>query len=72
MCPAKMHAAEVDTDASLVRRLLAAQFPEWSDLPIERIRSGGTDNAICRSPLRSQAYLLTRAAPPTGRGARRA
>ncbi len=43
-----MHAAEVDTDASLVRRLLAAQFPHWADLPIERVRSGGTDNAIYR------------------------
>jgi aminoglycoside phosphotransferase (APT) family kinase protein len=43
-----MHAAEFDTDASLVRCLLAAQFPEWSDLFIERVRSGGTDNAIYR------------------------
>jgi aminoglycoside phosphotransferase (APT) family kinase protein len=43
-----MHATEIDTDASLVRRLLAAQFPHWADLPIERVRSGGTDNAIYR------------------------
>src|SRR5260370_12175415 len=48
MCGLKMHAAEVDTDASLVRRLLAAQFPDWADLPLERVRSGGTDNAIYR------------------------
>ena len=48
MCASKMHAAEIDTDASLVRRLLAAQFPHWADLFIERIRSGGTDNAIYR------------------------
>ena len=27
MCAVKMHAAEIDTDASLVHRLLAAQFP---------------------------------------------
>lgn len=44
----KMHADEVDTDASLVRRLLAAQFPHWADLPIEPVRSAGTDNAIYR------------------------
>ena len=44
----RMHADEVDTDAPLVRRLLAAQFPQWADLPIEPVRSAGTDNAIYR------------------------
>jgi aminoglycoside phosphotransferase (APT) family kinase protein len=44
----KMHADEVDTDASLVRRLLAAQFPHWADLPIEPVPSPGTDNALHR------------------------
>jgi aminoglycoside phosphotransferase (APT) family kinase protein len=44
----KMHADEVDTDVSLVRRLLAAQFPQWADLPIEPVDSAGTDNAIYR------------------------
>ena len=48
MCAVKMHADEVDTDASLVRRLLAAQFPQWADLPIEPVPSAGTDNAIYR------------------------
>ncbi len=43
-----MHADEVDTDTSLVRRLVAAQFPEWADLPIEPVPSGGTDNALYR------------------------
>jgi aminoglycoside phosphotransferase (APT) family kinase protein len=43
-----MHDDEVATDASLVRGLLAAQFPEWADLPIERVASDGTDNAIYR------------------------
>lgn len=43
-----MHADEVATDASLVRRLLAAQFPDWADLPIDRVPSAGTDNAIYR------------------------
>lgn len=43
-----MHADELATDASLVRRLLAAQFPQWVDLPIEPVRSAGTDNALYR------------------------
>ena len=42
----KMHHDEVDTDVSLVGRLLAAQFPQWADLPIEPVRSAGTDNAL--------------------------
>jgi aminoglycoside phosphotransferase (APT) family kinase protein len=44
----KMHADEVDTDVSLVRRLLLAQFPHWADLPIEPLPSAGTVNAIYR------------------------
>jgi aminoglycoside phosphotransferase (APT) family kinase protein len=48
MAAVKMHADEVHTDAHLVRRLLAAQFPEWAALPIERVPSDGTDNALYR------------------------
>jgi aminoglycoside phosphotransferase (APT) family kinase protein len=44
----KMHADEVDTDAALVGRLLAEQFPHWADLPIEPVRPFGTDNALYR------------------------
>ena len=43
-----MHADEVGTDPALVRRLLAAQFPQWADLPIEPVDSAGTDNAMYR------------------------
>lgn len=43
-----MHADEVSTDASLVGRLLAAQFPKWADLPIRPVNSTGTDNALYR------------------------
>jgi aminoglycoside phosphotransferase (APT) family kinase protein len=43
-----MHDDEVDTDADLVRRLLASQHPQWGELPIERVSSAGTDNAIYR------------------------
>lgn len=44
----KMHADEVDTDAALVRRLLAAQLPRWADLPVAPVPSAGTDNALYR------------------------
>ena len=43
-----MHDDEVDTDVDLARRLLASQHPQWADLPIERVPSAGTDNAIYR------------------------
>ena len=44
----RMHPDEVRTDVALVRRLLAAQFPEWAGLPVEPVEPGGTDNAIYR------------------------
>jgi len=31
----KMHADEVDADATLVTRLIAAQFPQWAGPRIE-------------------------------------
>ena len=43
-----MHDDEVHTDVPLVRRLLAAQFPEWAALPVEPVPSAGTDNALYR------------------------
>ena len=43
-----MHADEVHTDAALVRRLLAEQFPHWAGLPIEAVASYGTDHDIYR------------------------
>lgn len=48
MCAGKMHADEVDIDASLVARLLAAQFPKCADLPLTSVQSAGTDNAMFR------------------------
>ncbi|MER6994410.1 aminoglycoside phosphotransferase family protein [Streptomyces sp. NPDC000410] len=48
MATGKMHADEVDTDVSLVRRLLAGQFPQWAGLPIEAVDSAGTVNAVYR------------------------
>ena len=48
MSAGKMHVDEVDIDVSLVVRLLATQFPQWADLPIEPVPSAGTDNALYR------------------------
>lgn len=43
-----MHADEVPIDASLVKQLLKTQFPHWADLPIQAVKSAGTDNALYR------------------------
>ncbi|MCX5521748.1 aminoglycoside phosphotransferase family protein [Streptomyces bobili] len=48
MCALKMRPDEVDVDSALVRRLVAAQFPEWASLPAERLTSSGTENAMFR------------------------
>ena len=48
MAATKMHDDEVATDATLVRRLLATQFPQWAELPINPVSSAGTDNALYR------------------------
>ena len=43
-----MHPNEIKTDAALVRRLLAGQFPQWADLRIAPVASYGTDHDIYR------------------------
>ncbi|WP_407566659.1 aminoglycoside phosphotransferase family protein [Streptomyces sp. 184] len=43
-----MHADEAEIRPGLVRRLIAAQFPRWAGLPVERVASGGTVNAVFR------------------------
>ena len=43
-----MAGAGVQIDVSLVRRLLAEQFPQWADLPLAPVASAGTDNALFR------------------------
>jgi aminoglycoside phosphotransferase (APT) family kinase protein len=48
MSAPKKHPGDIDIDESLVRRLIANQFPRWADLPVARVRSAGTDNAIFR------------------------
>jgi aminoglycoside phosphotransferase (APT) family kinase protein len=39
---------EVYPDVDLVRRLLLDQFPQWAALPLEPVRSAGTDNTLYR------------------------
>ncbi|MFI5488269.1 MULTISPECIES: aminoglycoside phosphotransferase family protein [Micromonospora] len=34
----------IAVDAELVRRLVAGQFPQWADLPIQPVADGGWDN----------------------------
>jgi aminoglycoside phosphotransferase (APT) family kinase protein len=44
----RLHADQVDVDAPLVQRLLNEQFADWCELPIRRVPSAGTDNAVFR------------------------
>lgn len=48
MTSGKMHDDEMDITASLVTRLLTAQFPQWAELPLKPVTSAGTDNALYR------------------------
>ncbi|MFJ4468215.1 aminoglycoside phosphotransferase family protein [Streptomyces sp. NPDC089424] len=48
MCAVRMHADEVELDVPLVRRLIDGQFPRWAELPLRRLESSGTDNAMFR------------------------
>jgi aminoglycoside phosphotransferase (APT) family kinase protein len=43
-----MHTDEVSIDGTLVRRLLAEQFPDWAHLPLEPVEPRGTDNWLYR------------------------
>jgi aminoglycoside phosphotransferase (APT) family kinase protein len=43
-----MHEGEVDIEVELVHQLLRAQFPQWAELPLARVQSTGTVNAIYR------------------------
>ena len=46
--PERIHDDEPDTSEPMVRALLAAECPAWADLPMEYLRSSGTDNAMWR------------------------
>ncbi len=48
MPPGDMPPAKVDINVSLVGRLVAAQFPQWADLPITPVEFDGWDNRTFR------------------------
>ncbi|GAA1479315.1 aminoglycoside phosphotransferase family protein [Nocardioides aestuarii] len=43
-----MHDDQVDPTPDDVRRLLSAQHPQWSGLPVTRVAESGTDHALFR------------------------
>ena len=43
-----MHADELPVTTAVVRELVGAQFPRWRGLPVRRVASSGTVNAIFR------------------------
>jgi aminoglycoside phosphotransferase (APT) family kinase protein len=52
----------VPVDAVLVRRLIAAQFPEWMHLPVKQVEPGGWDNRTFRLGERMSVRLPSAAA----------
>lgn len=42
----QMHADEININTALVRQLLANQFKDWANLPLQVIHPEGTDNAM--------------------------
>ncbi len=58
-----MHADELELNETLVRRLLAAQFPGWAELPLRRVEAEGTVNAIFRLGERLSVRLPRREGP---------
>ncbi|AXE83584.1 Phosphotransferase enzyme family protein [Streptomyces sp. Go-475] len=48
MCALRMHEDEVAIDVSLVARLIADRFPRWAGLPLRRVESSGSENALFR------------------------
>jgi len=60
-----MHADQIDVDGATVRRLLAAQFPEWGALPVRPVDSSGTVNTIFRIGDHLAARFPLRGGPTT-------
>jgi aminoglycoside phosphotransferase (APT) family kinase protein len=53
----KMHEGELEINQRLVARLIETQFPQWANLPLKRLKSAGTVNAIYRLGDRMVARL---------------
>jgi aminoglycoside phosphotransferase (APT) family kinase protein len=68
-----MHADELPVPADLARELIAAQFPQWRGLPVARVDSPGTVNAIFRvGDLLSARFPLQGTDPAAARRAQQA
>lgn len=48
MSAGALRPGEVYVDVAVVRRLIAAQFPQWTDLPVTPVARSGVDNATYR------------------------
>jgi aminoglycoside phosphotransferase (APT) family kinase protein len=59
-----MHDDEIDVSEPAVREMIADQFPQWAVMPVRRIQSGGTVNAIFRIGDGLAARLPLRAGDP--------
>ena len=51
----RLRAGKFDVDVALVERPVAAQFPQWADLPIRRVDNDGWDNWLARGGVVSPA-----------------
>lgn len=63
-----MHTDEIEIDEALVGRLVREQFPNWAELPLQRIEPAGTDNAIFRLGSDLCVRLARREGPSTPGG----
>jgi len=63
-----MHEDELEIDEALLRRMLAAEFPEWVRLPLRRVEPSGTDHAIFRLGHELSVRLARRDGPTTPGG----
>ena len=43
-----MHAGQLPITLGMVRQLVLEQFPRWRELPVSRLASAGTVNALFR------------------------
>lgn len=59
-----MHAGELTISSAVVRDLIGAQFPQWRALPVRRVASSGTVNAIFRIGGRLAARFSQQGADP--------
>lgn len=56
----RIHDDEPDTSQSVVRSLLDAECPQWSDQPLEYLTTSGTDNAMWRVRVDSGPDVVVR------------